>query len=358
MAEPAGKGRDVADLRPTIDALIDRGHIPDTVLRAAIKALLFARLVATRTSRGIDIGALWDGPVTIAVDDANRQHYTVPDAFFTTILGPNMKYSSGVWPQTAQTLTDAEEAALSLACERADLKDGQTILELGCGWGSLTLWMASAYPTATITAVSNSVTQREYIMTQAANRGLQNVKVVTRDIGTLTSDTDSDVVAEGQFDRIVSVEMMEHARNHRELGRRIAGWLKQDGSLFVHVFAHKTHPYLFDVGTNGDWMARHFFTGGIMPSIDLLPRAFDQLAHQQTWWSNGRHYAKTLAAWRRRLDANRDQLVALLQGGETKDLGEARFNRWRVFLIGCEELFAFDGGRHWGVVHHRFIKLP
>lgn len=348
----------MADLRPTVDAFIDRGHIPEAVLRAAIKTLLVGRLVITRASQKMDVDALWDGPVTIAVDAANRQHYTVPDTFFATILGPHLKYSSAVWPQTAQTLTDAEEAALSLTCERADIKDGHTILELGCGWGSLTLWMASAYPAATITAVSNSATQRDYIMTQAANRGLRNVNVVTRDIGTLTSDTDSDVVSKGQFDRIVSVEMMEHARNHRELGRRIAGWLKQDGSLFVHVFAHKTRPYLFDVGTNGDWMARHFFTGGLMPSVDLLPRAFDELAHQQTWWVNGRHYARTLAAWRRRLDASRDHLVVLLQDGGPKELGEARFNRWRVFLIGCEELFAFGGGRHWGVVHHRFVKLP
>ncbi|MEX2533056.1 MAG: cyclopropane-fatty-acyl-phospholipid synthase family protein [Nitriliruptoraceae bacterium] len=344
----------MADLRATVDALVDRGRIPDMVLRGAIKTLVLGRLVASRVTRGLDVEALWDGPVTIAVDDANRQHYTVPDTFFATILGPHLKYSCAVWPQTAQTLTDAEEAALSLTCERADLKDGQAILELGCGWGSLTLWMASAYPAATITAVSNSPTQRDYIMNQAAQRGLSNVNVVTRDIGTLTSGTDSDVVAEGKFDRIVSVEMMEHARNHRELGRRIAGWLKSDGSLFVHVFAHKTRPYLFDVGTTGDWMARHFFTGGMMPSVELLPHAFDQLTHQQTWWVNGRHYSKTLAAWRRRLDANRDQLVALLQDDGPRELGETRLNRWRVFLIACEELFAFGGGRQWGVVHQRF----
>lgn len=346
----------MADLRPTIDQLIDRSRIPDVVLRGAIKTLLLARLATIKFTRPLDVEGLWDGPVTIAIDDANRQHYTVDDRFFATILGPHLKYSAGYWPNGTQTLTDAEEAALTLTCTRADLNGGQQILELGCGWGSLTLWIAAKYPSATITAVSNSTTQRDYIMGQAHQRGLNNVTVFTRDIGRLTSETDPDVVTEGSFDRIVSVEMMEHARNHRELGRRIAGWLKPDGSLFVHVFAHKTRPYLFDVGSNGDWMARHFFTGGMMPSATLLPQAFDQLTHQQSWWVNGRHYAKTLAAWRRRLDANHDLLVDLLQDGGPDTLGVARLNRWRVFLIACEELFAFGGGRHWGVVHHRFGK--
>jgi len=345
----------VGDERRRIDHVIDEGRIPTSVLRVGIKALILARLAASGTHR-LDVEQLWHGPVTINVDDANRQHYTVPDSFFQTILGPHLKYSAAVWPNTVRNLAQAEHAALTLTCQRADIRDGQNILELGCGWGSLSLFIAATYPNAHITAVSNSVTQRNFIRAQAQARGLTNVHVVTRDIGRLTSGTDSDVVADGTFHRIVSVEMMEHARNHRELGRRIAGWLTHDGSVFVHVFAHKTRAYTFDVGGRGDWMARHFFTGGMMPSSDLLPRAFDALTHQQTWWVNGRHYAKTLAAWRRRLETHHDELVPLLQDGQSRAVGVARYNRWRVFLIACEELFAFGQGRHFGVVHHRFIK--
>lgn len=337
-----------------LDTLIDNGRTPDGVLRTGINLLLVARLL--RAKKPLDVDMLWTGPVTIATDDANRQHYTVPDLFFRTVLGPHLKYSACVWPQGVRRLQDAEEHTLTLTCERADLRDGHAILELGCGWGSLTLFMAAKYPNATITAVSNSTTQRDYIMGEAEKQGLTNVTVHTRDIGALTSDTDGDVVADGRFDRIVSVEMMEHARNHRELGRRVARWLNDDGSVFVHVFAHKTNGYLFDVGGPGDWMARHFFTGGMMPSADLLPRAFDELTHQQTWWVNGRHYTRTLKAWRRRLEVHRDQLIPLLAGTDGTATGHARYHRWRVFFLACEQLFKFGGGRHWGVVHHRFVK--
>ena len=344
----------MTDGQKRIDSIIDQARLPDALLRLAIKALLVARLATSQSK--LDVKQLWDGPVTVSVDDANRQHYTVPDPFFAAILGPHLKYSSALWPPGVRTLKAAEETMLTLTCVRADLADGQNILELGCGWGSLTLHMAATYPNATITAVSNSLTQRDFIRAQATRRGLTNVTVVTRDIGNLQSHTDSDVVQDSLFDRIVSVEMMEHVRNHRELGRRVAGWLKDDGSLFVHVFAHKNRAYTFDVGGSGDWMARHFFTGGMMPSRSLLPEAFDRLTHQQTWWVNGRHYSKTLAAWRRRLELHRDELLAVLADGDDKTVGVCRYNRWRVFLIACEELFAFGGGHHWGVVHHRFTK--
>ena len=340
----------------TVDAVVDSGRLPDAVLRASIRSLLRAR----RTDAGPSVEELAEelfaGPVTVAVDAANAQHYEVPADFFRSILGPRLKYSAAWWPEGVTTLAEAEEAMLELTCRRAGIADGQDVLELGCGWGSLTLFMAERYPDARIVAVSNSATQREHILATAAERGLSNVTVLTGDVGELGITIHADVVGPERFDRVISVEMFEHVRNHRELGRRIARWLRPGGELFVHVFAHRSRPYLFELGGAGDWMARHFFTGGMMPSEDWIPDAIDALQHRQTWRFDGRHYTRTLAAWRELLEREREATLEVLGRGATEAEALRRWHRWRTFLIACEELFAARRGREWGVVHHRMSR--
>jgi cyclopropane-fatty-acyl-phospholipid synthase len=352
----AGRSAGGRDGRRQVDALIDSGRLPDPVLRATIRRLLGARRSSDAPAGSELAAALWAGPVTVAADLANVQHYEVPSDFFELILGERLKYSAAWWPDGVSTLDAADEAMLELTCQRAGLADGQDILELGCGWGSLTLWMAERCPAARVVAVSNSATQRRFILDRAASRGLTNVTVITADVGDLGMTAHTDVVGPDRFDRIISVEMFEHVRNHRELGRRIARWLRPGGELFVHVFAHRSRPYLFEVGGAGDWMARHFFTGGMMPSEDWIPEAIDALDHRQTWRFDGRHYTRTLAAWRERLEQRRDEVIEVLSRGASATEGERRYHRWRTFLIACEELFASRRGREWGVVHHRMSR--
>jgi cyclopropane-fatty-acyl-phospholipid synthase len=348
------------------DALVDSGLVPDAVLRRAIRRLLASRRAAitaggpaARAARRADLLArLSEGPVTLAVDDANAQHYEVPTGLFETMLGPRLKYSSALWPVGVDGLAAAEEAMLARAGELAGLHDGQDVLELGCGWGSLSLWMAEHHPSSRIVAVSNSRTQRVFIEGRARERGLANLTVLTADVADLGVSAHTDVVAPGRFDRVVSVEMFEHVRNHRELGRRIASWLRPDGRLFVHVFAHRSDPYLFETGQRADWMARHFFTGGMMPSVDWLPEALDAFEPEVTEVVDGTHYARTLAAWLARLDAQRDVALAVLGEGVGARVARARLARWRVFTIACEELFAFDGGQEWVVALARFRPRP
>ncbi len=346
------------------DAVIDHGVLPDAVLRALIRRMLRRRRRAI-TAGGVEarserkralLRELADAPLAIATDAANAQHYEVPTGLFELMLGPHLKYSSGYWPRGVTTLAGAEEAMLALTCERADLVDGQDVLELGCGWGSLTLWMAARYPRSAITAVSNSATQRAYIEGQARARGLTNVRVLTCDVNRLGAPDHAEVVTPGSFDRVVSVEMFEHVRNHRQLTDRIATWLRPDGALFVHVFAHRSDAYPFDTGRRGDWMARHFFTGGLMPSDDLLLHAVRSLAVDDHWAVSGRHYARTLRAWLDRLDADRDAAVSVLAATYGSRAARRWLHRWRVFDIACEELFATAGGDEWHVSHYRFTS--
>jgi cyclopropane-fatty-acyl-phospholipid synthase len=344
----------VGDPRALVDAVVDRGRLPDPVLRATIRGLLGLRRGEAGEGEAALRARLWAGPVTVGVDDANAQHYEVPPRVFELMLGPRLKYSCAWWPEHGGDLAEAEDRMLDLTCRRAGLADGQDVLELGCGWGSLTLWMAERYPSSRILAVSNSTRQRAHITAAAHERGLDNVRVVTADVGTLgVGETPAGF---GSFDRVVSVEMLEHVRNHRELGRRIARWLRPGGELFVHVFAHRDRTYLFETGGAGDWMARHFFTGGTMPSEDLIPAAMDALEHRQTWRVDGRQYTRTLAAWRENLEDRRDEVVAELSVGATRTEGERRWHRWRTFLVACEELFAARDGSEWGVVHHRLVR--
>jgi len=334
--------------------LLERGLLPDPVIRWGIRRLLGDRLrqedrgnaEANRRAQQSFIEELKRSPVAIATDKANEQHYELPPGFFQTILGPRLKYSSCLWSGGVRDLGAAEEAMLKLTCERAAIADGMDILELGCGWGSLTLWMAEMYPGARITSVSNSKPQREFIEGVCAQRGFRNVRVITADM--------NDFAAEGRFDRVVSVEMFEHMRNYRELMKRIASWLKPGGKLFVHIFVHRAFSYPFETEGASNWMGRYFFTGGIMPSDDLLLHFQEDLVIEDHWRVNGRHYEKTLLAWLDLMDRARATVMPVME--QVYGAGEALkwFVRWRVFMLACAGLFGYRGGEEWFVSHYLF----
>ncbi|MGB0743114.1 MAG: SAM-dependent methyltransferase, partial [Opitutales bacterium] len=271
-----------------------------------------------------------------------------PAAYFQTVLGRHLKYSCGYWPEGISSLDESEEAMLALSCERAQLKPGQDILELGCGWGSLSLWMAEHFPESRITSVSNSNSQRTFIQEQARQLGLTNLKVTTSDINAFQPD--------GQFDRVVSVEMFEHVRNHRKLFNQIHSWLKPGGKCFVHIFSHHSDTYLFEARNAKDWMSRYFFSGGIMPSSNLLVSAAgDLLQCEEKWLVNGLHYSKTLEAWLKKQDTNHDRVMQTFKNCYGKD-AKLWYQRWRIFYMACSELFAYNNGKEWPVMHYRFTK--
>ncbi|MEO8080075.1 MAG: cyclopropane-fatty-acyl-phospholipid synthase family protein, partial [Caldimonas sp.] len=288
---------------------------------------------------------LAQAPVALLPDKANEQHYDVPAEFFGRVLGPHRKYSGCYWDDGTPTLADAEAAALAATCERAVLADGQRVLELGCGWGSLSLWMAEHYPASAITALSNSHSQRQFIETEAYRRGLGNLRVVTGDM--------NDFATSDRFDRVVSVEMFEHLRNWPEAFRRVAGWLVPGGRFFMHVFAHRTTPYAFVERDESDWMSRHFFSGGMMPSDDLAPRFQDDLRLVDRWRWSGTHYQRTAEAWLANMDLARSALWPLFETTYGSDAA-TWWVRWRLFFLSCAELFGHDGGQCWAVSHYLF----
>ncbi len=322
--------------------LAERGLVPLGGLRLGVRGLLAGRLRQVARQEARDrVDTVTRGPIAVATDKANEQHYEVPPEFFELVLGPRLKYSSAYWPDGTADLAEAELRMLEATCERADLADGQRVLELGCGWGSLTLHMASMYPASRITAVSNSAAQRRYIEARAPD----NVRVVTADV--------NDFQPEGRFDRVVSVEMFEHVRNHAELLRRIRGWLEPAGRLFVHVFCHREHAYPFEPDGAANWMGRHFFTGGIMPSLDLLPTYDRDMALEEQWEVDGRHYSRTARAWRENLEARRAEVVRVFEGAYGSE-AHRWYHRWRLFFLACEELFGYRQGTEWLVAHYRF----
>jgi len=327
-----------------IDKTIESGKVPDEALRAGIRLSCRTRLLTEgrkgAARRSSFVADRTRGPLAVRADAANAQHYEVPAAFFAKVLGPRLKYSSCLWEPGTTTLAAAEEAMLALTCERAGLVDGMDILELGCGWGSLTTWMAEHYPSSRILALSNSAPQRATIEA----RGHANVEVQTADITDWSTDR--------TFDRVVSVEMFEHLRNYGLLFQRIASWLRPDGKLFVHVFSHKQYAYLYDHG----WMARRFFTGGTMPSHDLFTEFDDHLVREQRWLVDGTHYAKTSEAWKQNLDAHAAELFPVMTDTYGAGHEHAWLADWNVFFLACAELFGFREGQEWAVTHHLFAR--
>ena len=337
--------------------LCERGLIPDSLTRYGIRRLCTQRLkqegahdasLAQRRYRDL-LSRLGDSPIAIETAAANEQHYEVPTRFFQLCLGRRLKYSSCYYPTGDETLDAAEEAMLALYGERAELADGQEILELGCGWGSLTLWMAERYPNARITAVSNSNGQREHIESVCRQRGWNHVRVLTCDVNRLK-------LATGQFDRCVSIEMFEHMRNYDSLFAGIASWLKPGGKLFVHIFCHRQLMYPFETEGEDNWMGRYFFTGGLMPSADTLVDAQRHLPLQQRWVLPGTHYQRTANHWLANQDHHREEVLSVLR--EAYGDADARrwHQRWRMFWMACAELFGYDEGREWQVAHYRFAK--
>ena len=330
----------------------ESGWVPDWIVRTGIRGLVGQRLREQRRAAGAGpeatrdrhLAAMRDGPIALAPDTANVQHYEVPAEFFRLVLGPHLKYSCGSWETGATSLAEAEEAMLRLTAVRAGVTDGMRVLDLGCGWGSFTLWAARTVPTGTFVAVSNSTEQRRHIEQEVARQGLTNVTVVTADMNSFAPD--------GRFDRVVSVEMFEHMRNYERLLERVRGWLRPGGRLFVHIFCHRETSYFFEDAGPGDWMARNFFTGGMMPSADLLfafGRWFDVESH---WRVDGRDYERTAEAWLRNLDQRRDEVERALAIGRDAATAHRDAERWRLFFMACAELFGYAGGGEWFVSHY------
>ncbi|MDB5392564.1 MAG: Cyclopropane-fatty-acyl-phospholipid synthase [Rhodospirillales bacterium] len=331
----------------------ERLPLPDAVTTAGITFL------CDRTRRSLTqfdddreaifINEMIKRPVAEHTDAANDQHYEIPPEFFEHILGPRRKYSCCLYQIPSATLAMAEEHALVDTARHADLADGQEILDLGCGWGSLSLWMAEHYPNAKITAVSNSHGQRAHIEGEAAKRGLKNLKIITADM--------NDFMPTGSFDRVVSVEMFEHMANWQPLLERIRGALKPRGRLFLHVFSHKTAPYRFDCQNKTDWIAQHFFTGGIMPSRGLIRRFDSQFTVEAEWLWNGVHYQRTALEWLVNYDRNGAQIELILKRVYGADWMLWR-RRWRLFFLATAGLFGNNNGTEWGVSHYRLAPAP
>ncbi|MFZ2491468.1 MAG: cyclopropane-fatty-acyl-phospholipid synthase family protein [Thermoanaerobaculia bacterium] len=339
-----------------LDRFLETGMVPDFMIRIGIRKLTAQRIAdedpSTEHGRAETLRAhvemLRNSPLAVATEAANDQHYEVPAEFYRLVLGPHLKYSCALWADGVRSLADAEEAMLRLTCERAELEDGQRILELGCGWGSLSLWMAQRYPASRITAVSNSRSQKEWIDARAAERGIGNLEVITCDMRHLALDR--------TFDRVVSVEMFEHMRNYEELLRRVSTWLEPGGKLFVHVFSHAHVPYLFLDNGPSDWMSRYFFTGGQMPSNDLLPQFQRDLRLAAHHVIDGTHYSWTAAAWLQNMDTHAAEVRRIFAQTYGERQTTRFFTYWRIFFMAVEEVWGWRGGREWLVSHYLFEK--
>ena len=335
--------------------LAEKGIIPDYFIRQGIVRNCENRLNNENVSNTEKVSLkkqswiqqMKDSPIALVPEKANEQHYEVPPAFFENVLGKHLKYSSGYWPDGVNSLDESEESMLELSFERAQLVDGDSILELGCGWGSLTCYMASKLPNSKITAVSNSKDQKEHILNRCKNQGLDNIEVITADM--------NDFGTENKYDRVVSIEMFEHMRNYKKLLSKISSWLHDDGKLFIHIFTHQSVVYPFENQGEADWMAREFFSGGMMPSHDLLLHFQDDLIIDDVWSMSGTHYEKTSLAWVNKMDANKDSIMKIFSKTYGDD-AKLWFQRWRIFFMSCEKLFGYNNGSEWGVSHYRFSK--
>jgi cyclopropane-fatty-acyl-phospholipid synthase len=334
-----------------IDTLLEKNLLPDWLIRIGIRRLLAQRIreEAARYDRSAYVADLKTRALAEQTAAANEQHYEVPTPFYQYCLGKRLKYSGCLYPGGKETLDQAEEHMLALYAERARLADGQDILELGCGWGSLALYNAEKFPRARITAISNSRTQKEHIDAEARKRGLANLRIVTCDINAFD-------IEPGQFDRVVSVEMFEHLKNYDRLFKNIARWLKPGGLLFTHIFTHSRYSYHFVARDETDWVSRHFFTGGQMPAHDLLLQFQDDLQLVEDWRVNGRHYQQTAEHWLQNMDAHRAEILPLFRATYGAEEATKWWSYWRVFYMSCAELWGYKHGKEWLVSHYLFRK--
>ena len=336
--------------------LAEKGLLPDAIIRLGIRRLCRQRLVgASNTNEALMeqehaawIDVLKESPIALVPEKANEQHYEVPPRLFELVLGDRLKYSSGLWPEGVSSLDESEVAMLKLTTDRAGLVDGQDVLELGCGWGSLTLYMAECFPKSKITAVSNSNDQRQFIEARCEERNLKNVEIITADM--------NDFETAKLFDRVISIEMFEHMRNYEKLLGRVNVWLKNKGKLFVHIFSHQKIAYPFEDNDDADWMAREFFSGGQMPSHRLLMSFPGQMKIEKDWRVSGTHYEKTSLAWLQKMDTNKAEVLELFKKTYGESEANSWFQRWRIFFMSCEVLFGFNRGSEWGVSHYLFAK--
>jgi cyclopropane-fatty-acyl-phospholipid synthase len=336
--------------------LSDRGILPDKLIRFGIRRLDRKRLQAEGRRNIEDQGkallrfieSMRNGPIAIQPEKPNEQHYQIPPSFFQHVLGRHLKYSGCYWPEGVKNLDEAEAQMLRLTSKRAELEDGMEILELGCGWGSLTLWMAERYPHSRVVAVSNSKPQADFINARCAKRHLGNVTVITEDMNHFSIDR--------QFDRVVSVEMFEHMRNWPLLLQNISRWLKAEGKLFLHIFCHRRYTYTYDGTEDDNWMGKYFFSGGVMPSFKLLFYFQHHLMVENHWCVNGMHYSKTAEAWLEKLDKNRKHILPIMKEVYGPKEAERWLQRWRIFFMACAELWGYRNGQEWLIYHYLLAK--
>lgn len=336
--------------------LAESGIVPDSIIRLGIRRLVEERRRQIGSVDGQGTGVDMDAfvsmmdhsDIALVPDLANVQHYELPAEFFGQVLGRYRKYSCCYWGHGAQTLDEAERAALEITCQRARIADGQKILDLGCGWGSFSLWAAEQYPGGSVTAVSNSNPQREFIEREALSRGLTNLRVITADMNHFH--------CKEKFDRVVSIEMFEHMRNYRALFARIANWLHDDGCFFMHIFCHRDAAYEYLDAGPADWMSRHFFSGGIMPSDDLPFRFHEHLSVTEKWHWSGVEYHKTAQAWLGKMDAGKADIMQIFDRVYGTHASRRWYMRWRMFFLAVSEMFAYDRGEQWRVGHYILEK--